>query len=179
MVEDGSDGVGCVEELIETLCDKYLRQLLAEDRVHRRSEQDSDNAGYGLIEAAEAYAEDFYQERVEVVAEAAQALLAAEGVDLAGPQLRGLLEELLQARVVAIKAALKERAEDGRFDPRSIQLRRSSSSAAPDVAAAHTVGELAESYVKHQRETESWKRGPGLTAAQGFVLEWCLWSDLG
>ena len=53
------------------------------------------------------------------------------------------------------------RESDARFDPRDIQLRPPLTVAAgsPDPAASHTVGELAESYVKHQRETEAWKKG--------------------
>jgi integrase len=93
-------------------------------------------------------------------ATAAQALLAAEGIGLSGAQLKQLLNALLQTRAVAIKAVIAERAGDAAFDPRSIQLQRPSSSvAAPDAATLHTVGELAEFYVKHQRETKSWKQG--------------------
>jgi integrase len=158
---DAGDDVLRGQELIERLCDSYLRQLLAEDRVFRESEQESDNAEYGLIEAAEAYAEDSDQKRVEVIEEVAQQLLAAEGLALTEAQLRSFLEALLRTRVVAIKAALKERAEDGRYDPRSIQLQRPSSSSPvpPDPASLHTVGELAESYLKHQRATGVWKKG--------------------
>ena len=161
MVEDSGDNVLRGQELIEALCDKYLRQFLAEDRVQRQSDQEYDDPEMGLVEMAEASAEDFYQARVEAVEEAAQALLAAEGVDLTGAQLRSFLDALLRTRVVAIKAALTERAEDGRFDPRSVQLQRPSSSSAapPDPASLHTVGELAESYLKHQRETGAWKKG--------------------
>ena len=146
------------QELIERLCDTYLRQLLAEDRASRQSGEESGDVDGGLLYVADAYAADVYHERVEVVEEAAQALLAAEGVDLSGAPLQQFLTRLLQTRVVALKAALTERAEDGRYDPRSIQLSRTSP-ATPDTADQHTVGELAALFVQHQRDSGTWKSG--------------------
>jgi integrase len=161
MAEGDGDNVLRGQELIERLCDSYLRRLLAEDRASRQSGDESGDVEGGLLYIAEDYAENDSSGRVEVVEEEAQALLAAEGVDLSGVQLQRFLARLLHTRVVAIKAALTERAEDGRYDPRSIQLQRPSSSSAapPDPASLHTIGELAESYLKHQRETGAWKKG--------------------
>jgi integrase len=164
------------QELIERLCDSYLRRLLAEDRVSRQSGRESGDVEGALLDIAEDYAEDYADNRVEIVEDAAQQLLSSEQVDLSDEQLRALLGELLRTRVVAVKASIAERAGDAAFDPRSVQLQRTSASAlAPDVAAAHTVGELAESYVKHQRETEAWKKGRGADdrakSVQRFV-EW-------
>ena len=158
MVEGAGDDVLRSQELIERLCDSYLRRLLAEDRASRQSGEESGDVEGGLLDVAEAYAEDDECGRVEVVEEAAQALLAAEEIDLPGAQREQFLARLLQTRVVALKAALTERAEDGRYDPRSIQLRRTSS-ATPDTADPHTIGELAKLYVKHQHDSGAWKQG--------------------
>lgn len=161
MVEDDGGDVLRGQEMIEKLCDTYLRRLLAEDRASRQSGEESGDVDGGMSYVVEGYANDYYQQRVEVVEEVAQGLLKAEGADLTGAQLRALLDELLRTRVTALKAAIAERSSDAEFDPRSVQLRPSSISAAPppDPAALHTVGELAELYLKHQRETGTWKQG--------------------
>jgi integrase len=161
VVEDDGGSTVDGQELIERLCDTYLRRLLATDRASRQSGEESGDVDGGLLDVAEDYADDYYSQRVEIVEEIAQQLLSAEQADLTGTQLRALLNELLRTRVVAMKAAISERDSDAAFDPRSVQLQRPSSlaSAAPDPAAIHTIGELSERYLKHQRETGAWKVG--------------------
>jgi hypothetical protein len=182
IVGDGQGADGMAEggdvlrgqELIERLCDSYLRQLLAEDRASRQSGDESGDVEGGLLDIAEAYAQDDECGRVEVVEEAAQALLAAEGIDLSGAQLQQFLTRLLHTRVVALKAALTDRAEDSRYDPQSLQLNRTAA-ATPDAATQHTVGELAEAYIQHQRATKTWKPGTSTTnhsRSVKFFIEW-------
>ena len=123
------------QELIERLCDTYLRRLVADHRASRQSGTERGDVDGALLDVAGVYAEDVYCERIEVVEPVAQALLAAEGIDLSGAQLQQLLNALLQTRAVAIKAVIAERAGDAAFDPRSIQLQRPSPpAAAPDAA---------------------------------------------
>jgi integrase len=153
------DSVVTGQELIERLCDAYLRRFLAEDRASRQSGQECGDVEGGLLEVAERYAEDYADNRVETVEDAAQQLLSSERVDLSEEQLRALSGELLRTRVVAVKAAIAERAGDAAFDPRSVRLQLPSPDAAAPTAASHTVGELADNYVTHQRTTNAWKPG--------------------
>ncbi len=160
MGEDSDGDVLRGQELIEKLCDAYLRRLVAKHRASRQSGTERGDVDGALLDVAGAYAEDIYCERIEVVEPAAQALLAAEGIDPSGAQLQQLLNALLQTRAVAIKAVIAERAGDAAFDPRSIQLQRPSSpAAAPDAATLHTIGELAARFVQYQQDSGTWKAG--------------------
>jgi hypothetical protein len=115
IVSDG-EGAGVVaddgnvvdgQELIERLCDSYLRRLLAEDRASRQSGRERGDVEGGLLYIAEDYAEDYADNRVEIVEDAAQQLLSSERArTLSDEQLRALLGKLLRTRVVAIKAAI-------------------------------------------------------------------------
>lgn len=171
MTEGGDHDVLRGQELIERLCDAYLRRLLAEDRASRQSGQESGDVEGALLDVAEDYAEDDLCGRVEVVEGEAQALLAAEGVELEGARLQQLLDRLLHTRVVALKAALTERAEDGGYVQRSFQLNRTAA-AAPDAASEHTVGELAAAYVKRQGETGAWKNVEERTTVVERFVKW-------
>jgi len=68
------------QELIERLCDSYLRRLLAEDRASRQSGRERGDVEGGLLYIAEDYAEDYADNRVEIVEDAAQQLLSSERV---------------------------------------------------------------------------------------------------
>jgi integrase len=163
MSGDSSTDVLRGQELIERLCDTYLRQLLAEDRASRQSGEESGDVEGGLLYVADDYQDDVEHERVEIVAPAAEALLAEAGVELPPEPLKRLLRELLHTRVVSIGAALKDRGQDAAFVPRTLSLQGPPSGAIapnPDPAPdPHTIGELATLFVQHQRDSGTWKAG--------------------
>jgi hypothetical protein len=159
-----SDSPGDVlrgQELIERICDTYLRQLLAEDRASRQSGEESGDVEGGLLDVRDSYRDDMLHERVEVVAPAAEALLAEASVELSAEELQRLLKELLQTRTTSITAAIRDRDQDSGLAPRTLSVQRPSAAVAatPAPAALHTIGELAAIFVQYQRDAGTWKAG--------------------
>jgi integrase len=149
------------QELIERLCDTYLRQLLAEDRASRQSGEESGDVDGALLDVRDSYRDDVLHERVEVVAPAAEALLSEAGVELSAEELQRLLKELLQTRATSITAAIRDRDEDAGLAPRTLSVQRPSAAVAAtsEPAALHTIGELAARFVQYQRDSGTWKAG--------------------
>jgi integrase len=176
----GADGMGEGEgddvlrgqELIERLCDSYLRRLLAEDRASRQSGKERGDVEGGLLYVADDYTDDLEDERVEIVAPVADALLSEAGVTLSPDMLQRLLRQLLHTRVVSIGAALTEREQAAAFAPRTLSVQGPSTAVAADPTAHHTVGELAAAYVKRQSATGEWKNVEERSKVVERFVEW-------
>lgn len=150
------------EALIERICGQFFRQLLAEDRASRRSEQG--DVDLVLSEIARDLAGDLQARRYGAIEGEARALLQAEGVEREGERLEALLHELLRTRIVALKKVLSEREGDEDFEPRSgLSVGGVLGVAQAELKESdkHSVSELAKLYIRDRTETKAWKPGRG------------------
>ena len=144
------------EALIERLCSRYLRQLVAEDRASRRSGHEYGDIDAGLSDTAERLADDLERRRFDAVQDDAEALLQAEGAELSGAALEGLLHELLRTYVVVIKQIRSERERDEQFEPREpLGVPPDVPDGGPEVSGK-TLGEAIDFYVQDRETSGHW-----------------------
>jgi hypothetical protein len=122
------------ERLIEVVCEKYRRKLIADVRKVRRGPRELTETEYeGIAEVPSIVGEKFLDRDFSHVRADAVLLLAEEGVALDGEAFEGLLYELARTSVDAYRRVARE--TDGDLSGQPRELLTQPSAVGPSAAA--------------------------------------------